>query len=85
MGAWALVFTVSYDNDRVCLYGHYAVATGKDDKLQFYYYQIAPISLNAKDRADRFVAYNFVRNVYDIFAPAHRQRIQDGMALLPGI
>jgi len=79
-----LVFTVSHEHDKVCLYGHYA-ATSEADELQYYRYQIALISLSAKDGADKFVTYNFVRNVYDKFAPMHQQRIQDASALLPRI
>ena len=79
-----LVFTVSHDNDRVCLYGHYAVNT-EADELQYYRYQIALISLSAQDGADKYMAYNFVRNVYDIFAPMHQKRIRDASALLTGI
>ena len=71
-----LVFTVSHDNDSVRLYGHYATIN-EADELNIYRYNIAMISLSAKDGADRFVAYNFVRNVCDKFAPAHRRRIQD--------
>ena len=41
-------------------------------QMQFYHYQIALIGLSAKNGEDRFEAYNFVRNMYNKFAPAHR-------------
>lgn len=76
-----LVFTISHDNDRVFLYGHFTVV---DDtgQLEFYRYPIALFSLTTKDGADRLKAYNFVRHVYEKFAPEHRQRIKDAVTYL---
>ncbi|KAI9830320.1 MAG: hypothetical protein M1826_004931 [Phylliscum demangeonii] len=76
-----LVFTVSHDNEMVKLYGHYAVL--RNTKLEFYRYNFAVFSLVMDDGADRYKAYNFVRNVYEKFAPEHRVRIQTAAAALP--
>ncbi|KAK1808375.1 hypothetical protein LTR12_017266 [Friedmanniomyces endolithicus] len=81
-----LVFTVSHNNRIVNLYGHYAVngATSRDnspgeatDSFQYFRYDIAMFSLGMHDGRDRFKAYNFVRNLYDTFAPQHLERIRE--------
>ena len=79
-----LAFTVSHDNDRVLLYGHFAVAKPNfPGELEFYRYPIDLFSLTIRDGADRYRAYNFVWNVYEKFAPDHRKRIKDAVANLP--
>ncbi len=77
-----LAFTVSHDNDRVLLYGHFAVANISGE-LEFYHYPIDIISLTIRDGVGRYRAYNFVWNVYEKFAPDHRKRIKDAVAHLP--
>ena len=49
-----LVFTVSHDNDRICMYGHYAANT-EADELLYHRHQIALLSLSAKDGADKYI------------------------------
>jgi hypothetical protein len=81
-----LVFTVSHDNDRVLLYGHFAVADPKvEGGLRFYRHPIDLFSLSTRGGADRLKAYNFVRNVYEKFATEHRTRIKVAVARLPGL
>ncbi len=81
-----LIFTVSHDNDRVCLYAHFAVLTSQNaEQPEFYRYLIAIFSLTANDGADSSAASDFVRNLYDKFAPEHRQRIKEAAAFLPGV
>ena len=81
-----LVFTVSHDNDRVLLYGHFAVADSKvEGGLKFYRHPIDLFSLSIRGGADRLKASNFVTNVYEKFAAEHRERIQDAVAQLPGL
>lgn len=78
-----LVFTVAHNHNTVYLYGHYAVlADGSFDKLEYYRHEIAIFSLTIDDGRDRFRTYNFVRDVYEKFAPAHRKRIMDAVASL---
>ena len=79
-----LVFTISHNNRIVNLYGHYAVANDEAEHgLDFFRYDIALFSLTMYDGRERFKAYNFVRNVYDNFAPEHLKRIRDAAAGLP--
>lgn len=78
-----LAFSVSHDDRQANLYGHYAVLS--DDsagKLQFYRYEIDIFSFTMHGGAEKFKPYNFVVNIYEKFAPMHRQRIQDAVAFL---
>lgn len=84
-----LVFTVSHNNRIVNLYGHYAVANANGsnsdgdvtaDHFQYFRYDIAMFSLSMYEGRERFKAYNFVRNVYETFAPLHLQRIREAVS-----
>ncbi|MCJ1441315.1 MAG: hypothetical protein MMC23_001801 [Stictis urceolatum] len=78
-----LVFTVSHNQNIAHLYGHYAVvAEDSPEKLEFYRYEIALFSLSSNEGKDRYKTYNFVRNVYEEFAPKHRERIKEAIACL---
>lgn len=78
-----LVFSVSHNHDQVLLYGHYALGAGAASR-RYYRYPIATSSLTFRDGQRRLTAYSFVRNVYEIYAPLHLQRIQAALTRLPG-
>lgn len=73
-----LIFTVSHNHDDVKIHGHLAILA-KDGSSEIHYrrHAIAGYSLTLYDGKDRVKPYNFVRNVYDRFAPLHRDRIKD--------
>lgn len=75
-----LVFSVSHDNERVKLYGHFAVVEG--EKACFYRYPIASFVLNFEENQGRKRTHDFVREVYDKFYPAHLKRICDALAAM---
>lgn len=80
-----LVFSISHDHHRVQLYGHFAVcgdATSASG-LAYYRYLIKLVSLRTGGGSERLVPYNFVRNLYDIFVPAHLGRLRSAVAGLP--
>jgi len=79
-----LVFTVSHDTSLAKLFGHYAVLSARSpQKLLYYRTELAVFGFNTRLGAERYNTYNFVRNVYDTFAPDHLKRIQDAVAFLP--
>ena len=81
-----LAFSVSHNNRLVNIYGHYAILSDDSTgKPEFYRLHIAMFGLAIRDGADRYKAYNFVRNVYEEFAPEHRKRIKDAVASLPAL
>ncbi|KAG8628485.1 hypothetical protein KVT40_004358 [Elsinoe batatas] len=76
-----LVFSVSHDNDRAQVYGHFCVQkeTAGDD-VEFYRYPLTFVSLSAADGADKDRIYSFTRNLYDRFVPEHLHRIKTGLS-----
>lgn len=76
-----LVFSVLHDNDRIIIYGHFAVAEPDfPEGLKYYRYPIVILSFIARGGVEIYKAYNFLLNVY---APVHRQRIKDAVEKLP--
>lgn len=80
-----LVFTVSHNNRVVNVHGHYAVSNGTDGGESFTYFchEIAMFSLTMYEGKERFKAYNFVKQLYDEFAPMHLQRIREAVRAMP--
>ena len=79
-----LVFIISHNNRIVNLYGYYIVINDEAEHgLDFFYYNIIFFSLIMYDGRKRFKTYNFVRNVYDNFAPEHFKKIRDVAVGLP--
>ncbi len=76
-----LAFSVSHDNEAVRIYGHYALIDG--DNASFYRYPIHKFDITALNGKDRWTAYNFTRNVYDMFVPIHLKRICSIVDKLP--
>ena len=73
-----LVFSVSHDNERVKLYGHFPVLTR--EKATFYRYPIATFDLNFEESHGRRRTHDFVRAIYDKFFPDHVKRVRDALA-----
>ena len=81
-----LVFTISHNNRIANLYGHYADAGDRsNEEPEFYRFDIDISSLVMYDGRDRYKSYNFVRNLYEKFAPEHLRRIKDAVAHLPDV
>ncbi|RMZ75771.1 hypothetical protein DV738_g5282, partial [Chaetothyriales sp. CBS 135597] len=73
-----LVFSISHTDEQVKIYGHYAVIQGA--QVTFYRHRIDSFNLGPGKNADnRKKAYDFVREVYNTFYPAHLKRIQDAL------
>ncbi|KAK5108870.1 hypothetical protein LTR62_007760 [Meristemomyces frigidus] len=68
-----LTFSISHDNDMVKIYGHYAVIHGV--KTLYYRHLIHSFSFVALDGKEKWTAYRFTKNIYDIWMPKHLQRI----------
>jgi hypothetical protein len=76
-----LTFSISHDDRQAKLYGHYAVASGRPDgRPEFRRHHIGTYSIKSNEM---FTAYNFVRNIYETFAPIHRDRIKRAADCLP--
>jgi hypothetical protein len=68
-----LAFSVSHNHRTVRIYGHYPVLDGK--KITFYRYPIREFSFTELDGKEKWTAYKFTKNVYDIWMPTYLKRI----------
>ncbi|KND87240.1 hypothetical protein TOPH_08104 [Tolypocladium ophioglossoides CBS 100239] len=76
-----LGFSVSHDHRIVRLYGHYPVVEGKDTK--FYRNPIRTFDFTDLEGKDRWSAYRFVKNVYDLWMPKHFRLLCSAIDQLP--
>ena len=76
-----LAFSISHDHMSVRIYGHYAVI--EDDKTTFYRHPIHDFGFTALDGRERWTAYKFTKNVYDIWMPILHKKICSAIDDLP--
>ena len=74
-------FFILHNYTAIKIFGHYALI--KEDKTYFYRYLFERSIFIAHDGRDRWTANNFVRKLYDHFAPVHLKRIQDALPYMP--
>ena len=68
-----LAFSVSHNDRLVRIYGHYPAIDGKN--TTFYRHQIHEFSFAALDGKEKWTAYKFTKNVYNIWMPDHLKKI----------
>ncbi|KAK3364944.1 hypothetical protein B0T24DRAFT_652203 [Lasiosphaeria ovina] len=76
-----LAFSLSHNEECVNIFGHYAVLDGKDTK--YYSHHIRYACFTNLDLVDRWTAYQFVKNVYETWAPEHLARLRSAIDQLP--
>ncbi|KAM5347012.1 hypothetical protein ACJ41O_010017 [Fusarium nematophilum] len=76
-----LGFSISHDDKAVRIYGHYPVF--EKGKIAYYRYMIHGFYISAQDGKDKWTAYRFTKNVYDIWMPAHLKMICSAIDQLP--
>jgi hypothetical protein len=76
-----LAFSVSHDHCMVRIYGHYAVIEGS--KYTFYRHTIKKFDFTSEEGRDKWTAYKFTKNVYDMWMPTHLKRICSVVDELP--
>lgn len=76
-----LAFSISHDHRSVRIYGHYPVIDG--DKVTFYRHSIREFSFVELDGREKWTAYKFTKNVYDVWMPTHLKRICSAVDQLP--
>ena len=76
-----LAFSISHDHSSVRIYGYYPVMNRKD--TIYYRYPIHEFSFTALDGKEKWTAYKFTKNVYDIWMPMHFKRICSVIDELP--
>jgi hypothetical protein len=68
-----LAFSVSHDHRTVRIYGHYPVLEG--EKTTFYRHAIHTFDFTSLNGKEKWTAYKFTMNVYNIWMPTHLNRI----------
>ena len=68
-----LAFSISHDHETVRIYGHYPVIDG--NYTTFYRHPICKLHFTKLDGKEKWTAYKFTKNIYDIWMPAHLKRI----------
>ena len=68
-----LGFSISHDHRTVRIYGHYPIIDGV--KTTFYRHPIHTFDFTALEGKEKWTAYKFTKNVYDIWMPSHLKRI----------
>ncbi|KAL8652277.1 MAG: hypothetical protein Q9210_002775 [Variospora velana] len=76
-----LAFSISHDHSSVRIYGHYAII--EENKTTFYRHPIHRFDFTALDGKDKWTAYKFSKNVYDVWMPTHLKRICSVIDQLP--
>ena len=76
-----LAFSVSHDHSAVRIYSHYAVIT--DSETTFYRHPIKKFDFTSEEGADKWTAFKFTKNVYDVWMPTHLERICSAVDQLP--
>lgn len=75
-------FSLSHNDEDVRIWGHYAVIDGKN--VKFYRHLISKFIFAPSGEGDqRWKAYKFVKNVYDLWLPDHFKRICAAIDMLP--
>jgi len=72
-----LAFSISHDYSTVRIYGHYAIIEG--DKTTFYRQPIRKFDFTE----EKWTAYKFTKNLYNIWMPLHIKRICSAIDDLP--
>ncbi|MCJ1243334.1 hypothetical protein MMC30_000531 [Trapelia coarctata] len=76
-----LAFSISHDHRSVRIYGHYAII--EEGKTTFYRHPIHDFSFTTLDGRDKWTAYKFTKNVYDVWMPIQHKRICSAIDELP--
>ena len=75
-------FSFSHDHEFVRIWGYYPVINGA--KTTFWRYPIRKFDFTERKGKEKWTAYTFTKNVYDIWMPAHFKRISSAIdELLP--
>ncbi|KAL9083927.1 MAG: hypothetical protein Q9165_008334 [Trypethelium subeluteriae] len=76
-----LAFSISHDHSSVRIYGHYPVIDGKDTK--YYRHPIHSFGFTVLDGKEKWTAYKFTKNVYDVWMPSHFKRLCSAVDQIP--
>lgn len=70
-----LAFSISLDHRMVRIYGHYPVIDEAKAKIEYYRYLIRTFDITELNGRERWTAYRFTKNIYDVWVPIHFEKI----------
>ncbi|KAG8425870.1 hypothetical protein J3459_008661 [Metarhizium acridum] len=76
-----LAYSISHDHKSVRIYGHYAVIDGKDTK--YYRHPIREYFFTELGGKEKWTAYRFTKNVYELWMPSHFKKLCSAIDQLP--
>lgn len=76
-----LSFSISHDHRAVRIYGYYPVIEGKE--VKYYRHPIRTFDFTELDGKEKWTAYRFTKNVYDLWMPSHFARICTAIDQIP--
>ena len=76
-----LAFSISHDYRAVRIYGHYAEIDGREQK--YYRHPVRTFDFTELAGKEKWTAYKFTKNVYDIWMPKHFERLCKVIDQLP--
>ena len=76
-----LSFSISHDNEAVRIYGHYPIIDR--DKATFYRHPIKKFDFTSEKGKEKWTAYKFIKNIYDVWMPDHLKRICSAIDDIP--
>ena len=76
-----LAFSISHDCHVAKIFGHYAIIDGK--QTTFFRHPIRQFFFQDLEGREKWAAYKFTKNVYDIWMPMHLKRICSAIDQLP--
>jgi hypothetical protein len=76
-----LAFSISHNNMNVRIYGHYPVIDG--DKTVFYRHPIKNFDFTSEEGKEKWTAYKFTKNVYNVWMPDHLKLICSAIDDIP--
>lgn len=76
-----IAFSVSHSSRIVQIYGHYAEIDGP--KTTYYRHDIETFTFTGRNGREKWTAYQFVKNIYELWVPRHLQRLCSVIDALP--
>jgi hypothetical protein len=76
-----LAFSISHDHETVRIYGHFPVS--ERTKTTYWRHPLRKYDFTERRGMEKWTAYTFMKNVYDIWMPTHFKRISSAIDELP--
>ncbi len=76
-----LAFSISHNDEVVRIFGHYPIIDG--DKTTFYHHPIKKFNFTSEEGKDKWTAYRFTKNIYNVWMPDHHKLICSAIEEIP--